>query len=170
MTDTYRVIVVRERMVRRGILGGAPVELPAEVLFEAAGPDPSRLLGYAPDEVEQALKAASEAPAEPERAAPLVDVEALAAGGVLSSSAAPVAVGETPAADDKPKRTRRTRAEIAAAKAAEQAGAETPAAVTVPEPALVPQHAVAAVAEPAPAQQPAATPAAVPGVAYNPFA
>ena len=168
MTVTYRVLVVRERTARRGLLNFEGVELPAEVLFETAGPDAERLLGYAPDEVEQALKAAADATPEPARA-PLVDIEALASGGTIRATEPPAQAVDAPAeqapADDKPKRTRRTKAEIAAAKAAE-ALAATGVAPAVAEQVVADSSAVGVTVSTS-FEGAAPVPAAVP---YNPFA
>jgi hypothetical protein len=143
MTDVYRVLVVRENT---GSL--------SEVLFEAASPDADRLLDYAPAEVVVALTAVSQR------------AEVLTSEAVMSALPAPQPVDEpVEAADDKPKRTRRTKAEIAAAKAAGvTVSTSFEGAVPVPTSPL-PAEASSPLAEPLPQEAPA--PAA--GV-FNPFA
>lgn len=187
MTITYRVLVVREATARRGILpGSTAMELPPEVLFEAASPDAGRLLSYAPDEVAAALAAVGFAEM-PQKVTGLVDVNALATAVVTSAgttvngappaeSAQPVDEPAEQAATPTAKRKRRTRAEIAADEAAARLAAQQEASAAPVDAGPAPQ-AVAEPVEPAaettaaPAAAPAPAPqSAPPSAPYNPFA
>lgn len=200
MSVTYKVLVIRQESPRRALLSTGPSPALVETLFEAGGPDAGRLLAYAPAEVAAALSAAGYAEA-PQRVTGLVDVDALAAatlatGGIVPPSAAPIVVGEpdvpaatngepaeAPATDDKPKRKRRTKAEIEADKARAAAGGnafgeqvvadteaqQAPAGVTVTTTFAGAAPVPPVVATPAPVEQPAAAPTE-PAAPYNPFA
>lgn len=190
MTITYRVLVIRQDAPRRAnMLSSAMVEAAPEVLFEAAGPDAGRLLGYAPDEVAAALAAVGYAEV-PQKVTGLVDVEALAAVVAVTESGAAsvgpgqlVPVAEPEPAAAKPPRKRRTKAEIAADEAAARLAAQQQESAAPVESGPAPQVAESAPAaeaqpvdEPAPEQhvEPAPAPApvvaATPAVPYNPFA
>lgn len=148
MKIVYRVVVEATHYDESGDLHHV------ETLFEAGSPDAARLYSFVPEQVELALAGEGD---EPEQDAG--DEPEATAGGTMDPF--PVKPG-----DPKPKRTRRTKAQIAADKlAAEHATvpAEAPPAPSTPEQA--PAVAVTATLEPV---QP--VPAAVePEVPYNPF-
>jgi hypothetical protein len=189
MGKIYRVIVVEQdsRDADSFVTTAVPMQ---RVLFEAAGPDARRLLAYAPTEVEAAL-GGEIGNAIPDRPAPLVDLEALAASvlsagkgeSIASPDPEPQAV-DAPAEQtpEAPKRKRRTKAEIAADEAAAardraergapQVGSEPtathPATEPAPHPAGEPPAPVAAPVPIVPAPVPVV---AVPpdGKPWNPF-
>lgn len=170
MGKIYRVLVI-EQDDRDGDRFASTVPQ-QRTLFEAAGPDPERLLAYAPTEVAAALgeAAGSAVPLS----APLVDRQALEAAVAekLSTEAATVAEPVTTGAP-KARKPRRTKAEIAAdeaAKLASQTGAD-------PGPQNQAAVAEAAAEAPQAVDAPASTPLtpppaasdAPPAAPWNPF-
>lgn len=198
MKTVYRVMVVREA----DELNGVP-----EVLFEAASPDAARLLGYAPAEVHAALReiAGDAVPATVHHAV-AYDTTASTPTAVMASTTPDGPTVEVPVTapaepmtpfpvppEGKPKRTRRTKAQIAADEAAAAAANGTPqtpdgstvsatppaelgapgAPLTLvpplpaaePSPLMTQPHDVPAGSVPVVGQQPAGPPEAP----YNPF-
>lgn len=136
---------------------------------EAALPDPAEVSSESPDWVKNALPPATPADVDSLVAAAMSGTKASehehehAAGGAWPYGSTPP-VATPPAGDDKPKRTRRTRAEIEAAKAAE---AGTPAASDGAPPANAnPFASTQAAANAAMSEQPASNPTALAAQAH----
>lgn len=169
MIEIYKVTVERVKYDDSGEWSRS------ETLFEAASPNASRLVEFAPDEVHAALSAElGEVNLIPDAirehmTATLVPVEGHVAP--LVEPAAPAAGTEAPAT----RRKRRTKAEIEADRAREAASA-TPAASRPDNfgaQVVADTEAARAVAMTATAEAPATVPAAPPATPqapYNPFA
>lgn len=174
MGVVYKVVVMRVDSSQM---------LDPEILFEAGSPNAERLVRYAADEVLAALAEAAfgEVPRRTMLGVDPSDVPPLAepVEGEPSDGEA------DPEAPAKPKRTRRTKAQIEADKKAAEAAAAAPAPATVPDPPADPDDRVygeAAQSQQAPASplstgvesplaEPLPTPAPGPAApAWNPFA
>lgn len=119
MGTRYRVTVERIDDVE-----GAQYETRETVLFEATLPRALRLASFAPDEIRAALMEEAgldEWDVVPQRVMPGVDA---APPGVTATvfNAAGEVIDAVKAAEDRPKRKRRTKAEVEADKAREEAG------------------------------------------------
>jgi pyruvate/2-oxoglutarate dehydrogenase complex dihydrolipoamide acyltransferase (E2) component len=159
MATRYRVVVERVDDVE----GSAQYATNETLLFEVTHTNPERLVSFAPDEVRAALMEAfmydgpDEAPVQYHEPAP--------EGTVESGDPAPAP------AEDKPKRTRRTKAQIAEDRArelAEQVTTNDMDVRQVGEAADTVVEQLAAPATPEPVRP--AGPAASPAAPYNPFA
>lgn len=162
---------------------GAQYETRESLLFEATSPEPTRLAAYAADEVRAALLGAAgvaEGP-HPQVAAA---AEYFAQYGARAAAAEAQAERVDEPAPDKPRRTRRTKAQIEADRAAEQAAAAGEhgnavadgvagdpapvAVVTLPAGTSETGERLTVAPEDAPSVS-APAPAEVPAAPYNPF-
>lgn len=160
MSVVYRVTVEHTEYDDEGM------SVRSEMLFEAASPSAERLIGYAPNEVLAALETAATLDAA-ERSPLRVaqgpgDLDELRSAVEANPHGLHVVPEPAGGEEEKPRRKRRTKAEIEADKAAaELATQQQASAAPIPD--------GPAPAAPAP-EPPAAEPPAAPAPAWNPFA